>query len=71
MTIRSVLILVGATALLSCPASQAAEETSQQKQQPKTYEKCVMSASERNSKWAQYREDVNKCRAEFDVPGKY
>ena len=71
MTIRSILILVGATALLNYPASQATEETSQQKQQPKTYEKCVMSASERKNKWAQYREDVNKCRAEFDVPGKY
>ena len=69
MTIRFVLILVGAAALFDCPAIQATEEQNQENH--KTYKACVLAASEKNSKWTQYRVDVNSCRAEFDVPGKY
>ena len=38
---------------------------------PKTYKECVKNASDINSKWIEYRTDVNKCRAKFDVPGEY
>ena len=38
---------------------------------PKTYKECIKNASDINSKWIKYRTDVNKCRAKFDVPGKY
>ena len=69
MTIRFVLILVGAAALIDCPAIQATKEQNQENH--KTYKACVLAASEKNSKWTQYRVDVNSCRAEFDVPEKY
>ena len=38
---------------------------------PNTYKECVKNASDVNSKWIEYRNDVNKCRAKFNVPGKY
>ena len=38
---------------------------------PNTYKECVKNASDINSKWIEYRTDVNKCRAKFGVPGKY
>ena len=38
---------------------------------PNTYKECVKNASDINSKWIEYRADVNKCRAKFDVPGEY
>ena len=38
---------------------------------PKTYKECVKNASDINSKWIEYKTDVNKCRATFDVPGEY
>ena len=38
---------------------------------PNTYKECVKNASDTNSKWIEYRADVNKCRAKFNVPGEY
>ena len=36
-----------------------------------TYQECIKKASDTNSKWIEYKADVNECRAEFDVPGEY
>ena len=69
--IRSFLIVIGTAIPAAYPIAQATEEGGPQKLEAKTYEKCVLDASERNTKWAQYRVDVNICRAEFDIPGKY
>jgi|TARA_A200000113_G_scaffold197405_1_gene188931 hypothetical protein len=69
--IKSFLIIVGAIITVACPVAKAAEEDDQQKQEPKTYERCVLAASEKNTKWTQYRVDVNNCRAEFGIPGEY
>ena len=38
---------------------------------PNTYKECIKNASDTNSKWIEYRTDVNKCRAKFNVPGEY
>ena len=38
---------------------------------PWTYKECIKKASDINSKWIEYKVDVNKCRAEFDIPGEY
>ena len=38
---------------------------------PNTYKECVKNASDTNSKWIEYRTDVNKCRVKFNVPGEY
>ena len=38
---------------------------------PNTYKECVKNASDINSKWIEYKADVNKCRAEFGVAGEY
>ena len=38
---------------------------------PTTYKECIQRASDINSKWVEYQADVNKCRAKFDIPGKY
>ena len=38
---------------------------------PKTYKECIKNASDNNSKWIEYKADVNKCRAEFGVAGEY
>ena len=38
---------------------------------PKTYKECIKNASDINSKWIEYKADVNKCRAEFGVAGDY
>ena len=38
---------------------------------PNTYKECVKNASDTNSKWIEYRTDVNKCRAKFNVTGEY
>ena len=38
---------------------------------PKTYKECIKNASDTNSKWIEYKADVNKCRAEFGVAGEY
>ena len=38
---------------------------------PKTYKECIKNASDNNSKWIEYKADVNKCRAIFDVAGEY
>ncbi len=65
------LIVIGTIVTFAYPVAQASEEVGPQQQEPKTYEKCVLAASERNTKWTQYRADVNRCRAEFHVPGKY
>ena len=37
----------------------------------KTYKECIKNASDNNSKWIEYKADVNKCRAEFGVAGEY
>ena len=68
---KSFLAFVGAMITVVYPVAKAAEEDDQQKQEPKTYEKCVLAASERNVKWTQYRVDVNNCRAEFGIQGEY
>jgi hypothetical protein len=36
-----------------------------------TYKECIKNASDNNSKWIEYKDDVNKCRAEFGVAGEY
>ena len=38
---------------------------------PKTYKECIKNASDTNSKWIEYKAEVNKCRAIFDVAGEY
>ena len=38
---------------------------------PTSYKECIQRASDINSKWIEYRDDVNKCRAKFDVAGEY
>ena len=38
---------------------------------PKTYKECIKNASDTNSKWIEYKADVNKCRAIFGVAGEY
>ena len=38
---------------------------------PNTYKEWIKNASDTNSKWIEYKADVNKCRAEFDVAGEY
>ena len=38
---------------------------------PKTYKECIKNASDINSKWIEYKADVNKCRVIFDVAGEY
>ena len=69
--IRSILIVISMTIFVADPVAQAAEDGVPQKQEPKTYEKCILAASERNYKWTQYRVDVNNCRAEFGIQGEY
>ena len=69
--IRSFMIAVSTTISTTYPVVQAAEVDDLRQKESKTYEKCVTSASERNTKWTQYRVDVNKCRDKFEVPGKY
>ena len=54
-----------ATLLLSVSLPVIAES------KPNTYKECIKNASDTNSKWIEYRTDVNKCRAKFDVPGEY
>ena len=71
MKIRSFLIIIVTIITVAYPVAQAAEEGDQQNKELKTYEKCVLAASQRNTKWAQYRVDVNKCRAEFGIQGEY
>ena len=71
MKIRSFLIIVAAIITVAYPVAQAAEEGDQQKKESKTYKKCVLAASQSNSKWTQYRVDVNNCRAEFGIQGEY
>ncbi len=52
---------------------QAIAETEDQNlvRTPTTYKECIQRASDINSKWIEYRDDVNKCRAKFDVSGEY
>ena len=38
---------------------------------PKTYKECIKNASDNNSKWIEYKADVNECRAEFGVVDAY
>ena len=69
--IRSSLVIVGAIITVACPVGQAAEEADHQKKEPQTYEECVLTASQRNTKWTQYKVDVNNCRAKFGIQGEY
>ena len=39
--------------------------------QPKAYKECIKDASGTNSKCIEYKADVNKCRAIFDVAGEH
>ena len=52
---------------------QAIAETEDQNlvRTPTTYKECILRVSDINSKWIEYRDDVNKCRAKFDVAGEY
>ena len=65
------LIVVGPIITIAYPVALSALEGGQQNHEPKTYDACVLAASERNVKWSQYKVDVNKCRAEFAIPGEY
>ena len=38
---------------------------------PSSYKECIKNASDTNSKWIEYKADVNKCRAEFGVACEY
>ncbi len=38
---------------------------------PKTYKECIKNASDTNSKWIEYKADVNKCRSKFGIAGEY
>ena len=38
---------------------------------PNTYSECIQRASDINNKWIEYKDDVNKCRDEFGIPGEY
>ena len=69
--IRFLLIIIGAIFIVRFPVVHADEESNQQNNEPETYQKCVQAASERNTKWTQYRVDVNNCRAEFGIQGEY
>ena len=71
MKIRSFLFSVGAIITVAYSVALAAEEDDQQKKEPKTYEKCVLAASQRNTKWTQYKVDVNNCRDQFGIQGEY
>ena len=71
MKVKSFLIVVGAIITVAYPAAQSTEEGDQQKKEPNTYEKCVISASQRDIKWTQYKVDVNNCRAKFGIQGEY
>ena len=57
------LLLVPLLLAVSLPAF--AEE------KPKTYKECIKNASDNNSKWIEYKADVNECRAQFGVAGEY
>ena len=52
---------------------QALAETEDQVlvKKPWTYQECIKKASDINSRWIEYKADVNECRAEFDVLGEY
>ena len=69
--IRSSLVIVGAIITVAYPVGQAAEDADHQKKEPQTYEECILTASQRNTKWFQYKVDVNNCRAEFGIQGEY
>ena len=52
---------------------QAIAETEDQNlvRTPTSYKECIQRASDINSKWIEYRDEVNKCRAKFDVAVEY
>ena len=61
-----------AVILLSLPV-QAIAETEDQNlvRTPTTYKECIQRASDINSKWIEYRVDVNDCRSKYGIPGQY
>ena len=52
---------------------QASAEADSQKpvKNPTTYKECIQKASDINSKWIEYRVDVNDCRSKYGIPGQY
>ena len=57
--------------ILLAPLLLAASLPAMTEGNPNTYKECVKNASDINSKWIEYRTDVNKCRAILDISGKY
>ena len=70
MKIIPFLFVFGAVINISCPVAQAADEDDQQKKEPITYESCVLDASQGNTKWTQYKVDVNNRRNQFGIEGE-
>ena len=63
--VLSLIVLFFPFQVLAEPEDQALVK------KPWTYQECIKKASDINSKWIEYKADVNECRAEFDVPGEY
>ena len=51
--------------ILLAPLLLAVSLPAYAEEKPKTYKECIKNASDNNSKWFEYRDEVNKCRAEF------
>ena len=61
-----------ATIIFLATIPAIAEETDQKMViKPNTYSECIQKASDINDKWIEYKDDVNKCRDKFGIPGKY
>ena len=66
--LRTLLSLV----ILIAPMQASAEADSQKPvKNPTTYKECIQKASDINSKWIEYRVDVNDCRSRYGIPGQY
>ena len=62
--LRTLLSLV----ILIAPMQASAEADSQKPvKNPTTYKECIQKASDLNSKWIEYRVDVNDCSTVFLV----
>ena len=51
--------------ILLAPLLLAVSLPAYAEEKPKTYKECIKNALDNNSKWFEYRDEVNKCRAEF------
>ena len=61
-----------ATIIFLATIPAIAEETDQKMViKPNTYSECIQKASDINDKWIEYKDDVNKCRDKFGIPGEY